>query len=145
MNRLTRAPIDVADLLAAVSDPRLGGTAVFLGSVRRGAEDGAVAAIEYIAYEEMAEAELERIVLEGTERWPVSRIEVRHRLGRIPAGEASIAVVAAAPHRAEAFAACRYVIEEVKGRLPVWKKEIDENGSAVWRGNDGTKGPAAVA
>jgi molybdopterin synthase catalytic subunit len=145
MSRLTRAPIDVAGLLATVSDPGLGGTALFLGSVRRSSEDGEVAAIEYSAYEEMAEAELERIILEGTQRWPACRIDVRHGLGRIPAGEASIAVVAAAPHRAEAFDACRYLTEEIKRRLPIWKKEINENGSAVWRGNDGTKGPAAVA
>ena len=145
MTRLTRTPIDVASLLATVADVGLGGTAVFLGSVRRGAEDGPVAAIEYSAYEEMAEAELERIVREGTQRWPAARIDVLHRLGRIPAGEASIAVVAAAPHRSEAFDACRYVIEEIKQRLPIWKKEINENGSAVWRGNDGTKCPAAVA
>ena len=145
MSRLTRAPIDVAGLLASIADPGLGGTAVFLGSVRKGAEDGPVTAIEYSAYEEMAEGELARIVQEANQRWQVCRIEVRHRLGLIPAGEASIAVVAAAPHRAEAFDACRYVIEEVKRRLPIWKKEIGEDGSAVWRGNDGSKGPAAVA
>jgi molybdopterin synthase catalytic subunit len=145
MIRLTRTAIDVADLLAGLVDPGLGGTAIFVGSVRRGSDDGAVVAIEYSAYEEMAEAELERILREGSDRWPVCRIDVRHRLGRIPTGEASIAVAAAAPHRAEAFDACRYVVEEIKKRLPIWKKEIHEDGSASWRGNDGTKGPAALA
>jgi molybdopterin synthase catalytic subunit len=63
------------------------------------------------------------MLAEALQRWPDSRIAVRHRLGMIPVGEASIVIVAAAPHRAEAFEACRYVIEEVKRRLPVWKKD----------------------
>ncbi|MBI4499705.1 MAG: molybdenum cofactor biosynthesis protein MoaE [Gemmatimonadetes bacterium] len=145
MSRLTRAPLDVARLLANLSDPGLGGTVVFLGSVRRGADDGPVAAIDYSAHEEMAEAELERIIGEGLSRWPAARIAVEHRLGRVPAGEASIAVIAASAHRAEAFDACRWVIEEIKRRLPVWKKETLEDGTARWRGNDGSKGPAAIA
>jgi molybdopterin synthase catalytic subunit len=145
MSRLTRDRLDVAAVLAAVSDSSLGGTALFLGSVRRGEGDGPVRAIEYSAYEGMAEAELERIIDEGRRRWAAARIEVQHRLGTIPAGEASIIVIAATPHRADAFEACRYVIEEVKRRLPIWKKEIFEDGSASWRGNDGTRGPATVA
>jgi MoaE-MoaD fusion protein len=144
-SRLVRAPLDVTMLLALVNDPALGGTAAFLGTVRASAEDGPVTAIEYSAYEEMAEAELERIISEALHRWPGSRVEAQHRLGSIPVGEASIAIAAAAPHRAEAFEACRYVIEEVKTRLPIWKKEIFQDGSAGWRGNDGTRGPAAVA
>ena len=85
------------------------------------------------------------IISETSIRWPATRVEVEHRLGEIPAGEASIAVVAASPHRADAFAACRHVIEEIKVRLPIWKKEIFEDGSAAWRGNDGTCGPVAAA
>jgi len=107
--------------------------------VRRGTQDGPVSAIEYSAYDEMAEAEMDRILTESLSRWPATRVAVQHRLGRIPAGEASIAIVAASPHRAEAFDACRYVIEEIKRRLPVWKKEVFEDGSATWRGNDGTR------
>ena len=144
-SRLVRTALEIAELLSRVSDPGLGGTAAFLGTVRRSGEDGAVLAIEYSAYEEMAEAELERIISEALHRWPGSRIEAQHRLGSIPVGEASIAIAASAPHRAEAFEACRYVIEEVKTRLPIWKKEIFQDGSAGWRGNDGTRGPAAVA
>ena len=89
--------------------------------------------------------ELARIIAEALTRWPESRVEVQHRLGEISAGEASIAVVAASPHRAEAFDVCRYVIEEIKVRLPIWKKEIFEDGSSAWRGNDSSRGPVATA
>ena len=145
MTRLTRTAIDVSGVLGEVTGATLGGTALFVGSVRESADDGPVMAIEYTAYEEMAEAELERIVGEALARWQSCRIAVQHRLGLVPTGEASVVVAAAAPHRAEAFDACRYLIEEIKGRVPIWKKEILADGSASWRGNDGTRGPATVA
>lgn len=124
MAHLTHDPIAVDRLLAEVASPECGGTCVFLGTVRNGPEDGGVAAIEYSGYEAMVEAELERIVAEALARWAGTRLAVRHRLGRIAVGETSVAIVAAAPHRAQAFAACRYVIEEVKRRVPIWKKEM---------------------
>lgn len=117
---LTRDQITVETLLAEVAGPERGGTCVFVGTVR--ADDG-VTAIDYSAYDVMAEAELDRMIAEARDRWPHARVAVRHRLGVIRVGEASIAIACAAPHRAEAFEACRYVIEEVKRRLPVWKKE----------------------
>src|SRR6266508_2959443 len=119
-------------LLAEVQGPELGGACIFLGTVRSGPEEGGVTEIEYSAYDGMAEAEIERILSEARERWPVARVALRHRVGRVPAGEASIAIAAAAPHRAEAFAACRHVIEEVKKRLPIWKKEYRVDGTASW-------------
>ena len=131
MMDLTRHPIDVADLLAAVQSAERGGTCVFLGTVRNDAD---VTGIEYSAYDDMALAEIERILSEAHDRWPGSRVKLQHRLGLIPVGEASIAIAAAAPHRDAAFAACRYVIEEVKKRLPIWKKELRGDGSATWVG-----------
>ncbi len=133
---MTHGPIDAAALLAQVADPGLGGTALFVGSVRRGNADGPVDAIEYSAYETMLESEFGKIVTETMAQWPDTRVVGQHRLGRIPAGDISIAVAAAAPHRAEAFAACRHAIEEAKKRLPVWKKEIFQDGSVAWREND---------
>lgn len=130
MTRFTRSQLDVAALLATVAAPDRGGTACFLGTVRT--EEGQVTGIEYSAYEAMAEGELERILREVTARWPGARVAARHRLGHVAVGEASIAIAAAAPHRAEAFDACRYVIEEVKRRLPVWKRELRRDGTAVW-------------
>jgi molybdopterin synthase catalytic subunit len=130
---LTRDPIDVVGLMAAVGDSGCGGTVVFLGSVRRAPEDGPVIAIDYDAYEEMAAAELGRIVEEAKVQWPGAGLSAQHRLGRVPLGEPSIAVVVAAPHRTEAFAACRWVIDEAKRRLPVWKKERFDDGAVRWR------------
>jgi molybdopterin synthase catalytic subunit len=129
MMHLTRHPIDVTDLLAEVQGPERGGTCMFLGTVRN---DGDVTGIDYSAYEAMAFAEIERILGEAQGQWPQARVMLQHRLGLVPAGEASIAIAAAAPHRAEAFDACRYVIEAVKQRLPIWKKEYRVDGTAAW-------------
>lgn len=138
----THDPIDLSALLAAVAAPERGGTAVFVGTVRRGDDDGPVERIEYAAYEEMLDAEFSRILREAHARWPEAALAAQHRLGPVPAGEASIAIAAAAPHRAEAFAACRYVIEAVKERLPVWKREILDDGAAHWRDNRGARAPS---
>jgi len=132
MSYLTRSTISLDALLAEVSSAACGGTCVFLGTVRDGPDEHGVTAIEYSAYEEMVEAEFARLVADADARWPEARIAVRHRLGTIPSGEASIAIAVAAPHRAEAFEACRFVIEEVKRRIPVWKKELRVDGSEVW-------------
>jgi len=132
MSYLTRSLISLDALLADVSGPERGGTCAFLGTVRSGPEEQGVTAIEYSAYEAMVEAEFGRLLADADARWPEARIAVRHRLGVIPSGEASIAIAAAAPHRAEAFEACRFVIEEVKRRVPVWKKELRLDGSEVW-------------
>jgi len=96
---------------------------LFLGVVRRSAADGDVTGIEYSAYADMAEAEFARIVEEAARRWPGVAVAVRHRVGWVPVGEPSIAIATAAPHRAEAYEASRYVIDETKRRVPVWKKE----------------------
>ncbi len=129
MSHLTRVRISVESLLGQVQSPERGGTCVFLGTVR---SDDDVIAIEYSAYDEMAEAEITRMLDEARERSPDVHVALQHRLGLIPVGEASIAIAAAAPHRDAAFAACRYVIEEVKKRLPIWKKELRADGSAMW-------------
>ncbi len=129
---LTDRPIDVPRLMAEVAAAGAGGTVLFLGTVRRSAEDGDVVAIEYSAYDEMAEAELGRIETEAAAQWPRARILLRHRVGTVPLGEASLAVVAAAPHRADAFAACRFVVEQTKQRAPIWKKERFASGDARW-------------
>jgi len=132
MSHLTRERISLDALLAAVASPTCGGTCVFLGTVRNSPDEHGVTAIEYSAYEEMVEAEFARLLADAGTRWPDARIAVRHRLGTIAAGEASIGIAAAAPHRAQAFDACRFVIEEVKKRVPVWKKEMRVDGTEVW-------------
>ncbi len=142
MTYLTRNPIAVSALLAEVAAPQCGGTCLFLGTVRDAPQDGGVTGIEYTAYEAMAVAEFDRLLAEARRRWPEARLGVRHRLGLVPTEEASIAIAAAAPHRAVAFEACRYVIEEVKKRLPIWKKELRADGTALWVDPEGR--PAVV-
>ena len=132
MSYLTRARISVDQLLAEVASPARGGTCIFLGTVRNGPAEGGVTAIEYSAYEEMVDAEFGHLLADARTRWPEARNAVRHRLGTIAAGEASIGIAAAAPHRAQAFDACRFVIEEVKRRVPIWKKELRIDGTEVW-------------
>jgi molybdopterin synthase catalytic subunit len=129
MTHFTRHRLDLRDLLAQVQSPERGGTCVFLGTVRT---DDNVTAIEYSAYEAMADEELGRMLRDAQDRWPEARVMLQHRLGVIPAGEASIAIAAAAPHRDDAFSACRFVIEEVKKRAPIWKKEMRADGTATW-------------
>ena len=129
---LTDEPIDLPALLAEVASDGAGGTVLFLGTVRRSAADGDIAAIEYSAYREMAEAECGRIAAEAAAQWPAARFVLRHRLGLVPLGAASVAVAAAAPHRAEAFAACRFLIEQIKVRVPLFKRERLASGEARW-------------
>ena len=129
---LTEDAIDVAALLAAVAGEGNGGTVVFLGTVRRSAEDGDVTAIEYSAYREMAEPELQRIVAEALAQWPGAQVALQHRLGVVPTGEASLVIAVSAPHRADAYAASRFVIEETKRRAPIWKKERYGTGATRW-------------
>ena len=145
---LTREPISPAALLAEVAAPHCGASCLFLGTVRDGPNDGGVTGIEYSAYESMAEGEFDRILGEARKRWPEARLAVRHRIGLVTAEEASIGIATAAPHRAEAYAANRYVIEAVKQRLPIWKKELRADGTATWvdpHGHPAMVGPEGQA
>jgi molybdopterin synthase catalytic subunit len=128
---LTADPIDLAPLVASVESSERGGTAVFLGQVRNHHEGRAVLRLEYSAYVPMAEAECERIVTEAAERWPAA-VALRHRIGDLSIGDTAVIVAAASAHRDAAFAACRYVIEEVKRRVPIWKREFYADGTVVW-------------
>lgn len=124
-------PLDVGAVVARVAGPGMGGIVTFAGAVRDRARDRSIRELEYEAYAEMAEAEMERIAAEAGERWPGSLVAIDHRTGLLAIGELAVVVAAAAPHRAEAFAACRYAIDELKRRVPIWKKEIATDG-AYW-------------
>jgi molybdopterin synthase catalytic subunit len=128
---LTDQPIDLAPLLAAVGAPDRGGVATFLGVVRNHHGGRAVLRLDYSAYGAMAEAECGRIVAEAQARWRVA-VALRHRIGSLAIGDTAVAVVAASAHRDEAFTACRYLIEEVKRRVPVWKREFYADGTVAW-------------
>jgi molybdopterin synthase catalytic subunit len=121
---LTEAAIDVAALEASVAGPGHGALVTFVGRARDTADDGrTVLELEYEAYPQMAVAVLEEIAAEAESRWPGSRVAVVHRSGVVPIGEAAVAIVAAAAHRSEAYEANRFVIEAIKERLPIWKRE----------------------
>jgi molybdopterin synthase catalytic subunit len=131
MTFLTDHAIDLAALLAAAQSPERGGVAVFLGLVRNHHEGRGVLRLDYSAYSAMAEAECTRIVAEAGSRWDAA-IALRHRIGTLEVGDAAVAVVAASAHREAAFAACRYVVDEVKRRVPIWKREHYADGTVVW-------------
>lgn len=131
MTYLTSDPIRLEPLIEAVLTPSRGGVATFLGIVRDHHAGHSVVELAYEAYGPMAEAECGRIVAEAEAKWPV-RVAVRHRVGKLVIGDTAVAIAAAGPHRAEAFEACRYVIEELKRRVPIWKRERYEDGSEAW-------------
>jgi len=128
---LTHDPIDAAALLARARSSD-GGVCVFVGVVRDENEGRPTAGIAYEAYARMAEAEIERLLAALARTFPQVRVEIVHRLGRLAIGEASVAVVATAPHRAEAFAACREAIDRLKTTVPIWKKEFYRDGTSDW-------------
>ena len=127
------SPLDLAALTheiagAGASD---GAVAAFIGLVRDHNQGRRVSFLEYEAYEPLAIRALQRILDEAREAWPAARVGVHHRIGRIELGDASVIIVAASAHRADAFAACRYTIERVKQIVPIWKHEHFEGGD-VW-------------
>ena len=126
-------PIDPADLLGRVGSDRDGAALLFLGVVRDHADGRAVEGMRYDAYEEMAAQVLQAIAREAAERAGSDRVAVVHRVGELAIGEVSVAIAVSTPHRAEAYDASRYVIEEIKKRLPVWKKEHYADGPSAWK------------
>jgi molybdopterin synthase catalytic subunit len=128
---LIREPIDVAALVSSVR-PSDGGVCLFLGVVRNESAGRHTTRIEYEAYGPMAEAELARVARDVELEWPGVQVRVRHRVGTLEVGEASVAIVASAPHRADAFAACRAAIDRIKSTVPIWKKEFHPDGTSDW-------------
>jgi molybdopterin synthase catalytic subunit len=125
-------PIDAAALLAEVGDASTGATTLFLGTVRNVNDGRAVSGIEYSAYRAMAERELEAIAREAVERFDTSRVVVEHRLGTLSLGDVSVAIAVAHAHRGPAYDASRYIIEALKRRVPIWKREAYVDGTREW-------------
>ena len=126
--RLVRESIDLASL--SQTAPADGALCLFVGVVRNENRGRSVVRLEYQAYEEMALPLMQQIARETRERFPVTAVRLVHRLGSLAIGEASVAVAVASPHRAEAFAACRFAIDTLKAQVPIWKKELYADGSA---------------
>ena len=131
MPYLTSSPLDLERLVERVVSPDRGGVATFTGVVRNHHDGRSVLRLEYSAYDAMGEAECGRIVAEAERRWQV-RVALEHRTGRLEVGDAAVMIAVAGAHRKEAFDACRHVIEEVKRRVPIWKREHFEDGTASW-------------
>jgi len=134
---LVTRPLDVAALVAEVAHPGTGATTLFVGTVRDQHEGRAVSGIDYEAYGPMALRELETILAEAAERFATDRIVVEHRLGTLAVTEASIAIAVAALRRVAALDAQRYVIEAVKARVPIFKREHYVDGTRAWVDNRG--------
>ncbi len=125
---LSSRPLDPAEVAARVAGPGMGGVVSFVGAVRDHARGRRIRHLEYEAYPGMAEREMERIAAEAAGRWPGVRVAIAHREGHLEIGEIAVVVVAAAPHRAEAFEACRFAIDTLKQSVPIWKKEVAADG-----------------
>jgi molybdopterin synthase catalytic subunit len=133
MVKLVHEAIDVTALQA--TSPRDGALCLFLGVVRNENAGRPVRYLEYEAYEEMALPQMEEIEAETRRRWPVTDVRMVHRLGRLEIGDPSVAVAVASPHRDEAFAACRFAIDTLKAKVPIWKKEFYADGAAWLEGS----------
>jgi molybdopterin synthase catalytic subunit len=134
---LTRAPIDVGALTAAAARPDCGAIVAFVGTTRDHHDGRRVIRLGYEAYEPMAIAALERLEQLACQRYTIASCRVVHRLGDVPLTEASVVVVVAAAHRAPAFDACRWTMDELKRTVPIWKKEFYAEGGEGWV--EGTK------
>ncbi len=131
MPHLVTGPIDPAALIASLDDPGLGGVVVFVGRVRDTHLGRRVEALEYSCYGPMAEEACRAILAGGEQRWPI-RAAIVHRLGRLEVGEIAVAVVTAGGHRDEAYAASRWLIDTLKARVPIWKREWYADGTSTW-------------
>lgn len=129
--RMTAERLEPGRAIGEVAGPDRGAIALFLGTVRDHHRGRRVTRLEYTAYEPMAETILQQVALEAAERFHATHVVVEHRVGCLEIGETSVLVAAAAPHRRQALAACAHVIDQVKARAPIWKREHGEGG-AVW-------------
>lgn len=143
MFAIVRSAIDVAALSQQAAGDSCGAVVTFAGVVRDRSDEGRpVLGLSYEAHEEMAIAEFEQIALEARERFGASSVAVVHRIGDLNVGETAVAVAVSSQHRAEAFDACEYVIDELKARAPIWKRERYSDGTSEWRENDCRSAPS---
>ncbi|HZN69110.1 MAG TPA: molybdenum cofactor biosynthesis protein MoaE [Tepidisphaeraceae bacterium] len=134
MIRLQPHPLDVPAAVGFVTDGRAGGICVFLGTTRAETRDDGVelTSLDYEAYPEMASRQLEDLAARARARWPILRLALLHRTGRVALGEPSVLIAVSTPHRSEAFDACRWLIDTLKAEAAIWKKEVWEDGKGTW-------------
>lgn len=129
--RLTDEKLQVTEVLAAVQSDRAGAVDMFIGTVRNHTQDRSVVRLDYEAYDAMAVKEMEKLATQVGDRWPVEKIAIHHRKGTLEIGDIAVIIAVATPHRQEAFEACKFTIDTLKQTVPIWKKEIFDDGE-VW-------------
>ncbi len=125
---LSDTPIDVNEVIKAVASDEAGAIDVFIGTVRKHTRQKEVVRLEYEAYDKMVMQEMEKLADEVKEKWPVEKMAIYHRKGILQIGEAAVVIAVSTPHRQEAFEACKYTIDTLKQRIPIWKKEVFGDG-----------------
>jgi molybdopterin synthase catalytic subunit len=131
---ILETPLNVESAVRFVTDPAAGGIDVFLGTTRAEAssQGATLIALDYEAYPEMAIAKLKQLAQRARNEWPIVKTAILHRVGRVALGEPSVVIAVSSPHRAEAFAACKFLIDQLKVDVPIWKKEVWEDGTQSW-------------
>ena len=131
---ITADSLESAAAVAFVSDGAAGGIAVFAGTTRaeRSSEGRDLVALDYEAYEEMALKQMRELAQAARQRWPVVKLAILHRVGRVEITRPSVVIAVSTPHRSDAFACCRFLIDELKKSVAIWKKEVWSDGSASW-------------
>lgn len=131
MIEITKHKIDISRMIAHVSDEGAGATDVFIGTTRNKTSDKRVVRLDFEAYEPMAIKEIQKIIDRAKDQWPILKYSVVHRVGTVAIGEEAVVIAISTPHRQAAFESCKFVIDELKKSVPIWKKEIFEDGE-VW-------------
>ena len=126
--KISNEPLNAADSIATISDHECGGEVVFIGTIRNRTKGKTVMRLEYECYQSMALKEMRKIAAEALHRWTVKNILIHHRTGSLQVGDIAVVIVVSAPHREAAFNACRYAIDTLKKTVPIWKKEIFDDG-----------------
>jgi molybdopterin synthase catalytic subunit len=129
--KIFSSPLNIKYAVDWVMSPESGGIDIFIGTVRNATKGKSVIQLEFEAYEPMAIAEMEKITKQASDKWPVQKILIHHRVGVLDVGEVPVIIAVSAAHRAAAFDACRFIIDTLKQTVPIWKKEIFEDGE-VW-------------
>lgn len=132
LTRVQSEPLSLDEAADAVADPAAGAACIFTGTVRDHSDAGDVTGLTYEAWHELAEQRLGELADDILQRWPARRVAIVHRVGELSVGETSVIVAVSAPHRADAFEACRHGIEQLKRDVPIWKKEGLVTGDAHW-------------
>lgn len=146
MIEITDGPIDHAALVERVRSDQAGAVCSFLGTVREMTGELRTVALEYEAYHEMALKSMAGLEAEARTTWPIIELAIVHRVGRLGLGEISVVVAVSCPHRAQAFDACRWLIDRLKEVVPIWKKEVGPGGLEAWGhpATDGQDGAVAL-